>query len=433
MPASPLDSAAIDRRYRHWRVRVMYTMMIGYAVFYFVRTNLSMAAKAITDEFGFSNTQWGLMLTISTIVYAVSKFLSGVLADVIRPKYIMATGLVVSAAINLVFGLGHTLAFFTALWTANNLFQGMGMPPCSRLLTRWFSPREIGRAWGVWNASHQIGGAIVAVGGGYLVGHFGWRSIFWVPGIIAIGVGVWLFCRLPDSPESMGLPPVETYRKDGTPIASEAALPFKVVFRDQILRNPWVWVVSIANFFVYIVRIGVLSWGPKYLQEAKGFTVGQAGWIQGAFEAAGIFGAILAGWLSDRVFRGRRGPVSVLFMILLAAAVGALLVVPRGHIVIMGALFASLGFFVYGPQLLVAVAAADFATKPAAASAVGLTGLFGYLGAAVCGTATGWLVDHVGWNGAVWFYLGAAAIGAGLLATTWNRTTPALAGKEDFR
>lgn len=411
----------------------MYTMMIGYAVFYLVRTNLSMATKAITDEFGFSNTQWGLLLTISTLVYAVSKFLSGVLADVVRPKYIMATGLLVSAAINLVFGLGHTLACFTALWTANNLFQGMGMPPCSRLLTRWFSPREIGRAWGVWNASHQIGGAIVAVGGGYLVGHYGWRSIFWLPGVIAVGVGTWLFFRLPDSPESLGLPPVEIYREDGQPIASEAALPFKVVFRDQILRNPWVWIVSVANFFVYIVRIGVLSWGPKYLQEAKGFTVGQAGWIQGAFEAAGIFGAILAGWLSDRAFRGRRGPVSVLFMVLLAAAVGALLLVPRGHPVVMSAIFASLGFFVYGPQLLVAVAAADFATKPAAASAVGLTGLFGYLGAAVCGTATGWLVDHIGWNGAVWFYLGAAAIGAGLLATTWNRTTPALAGREDFR
>jgi sugar phosphate permease len=426
MPAAVPDAAAIDRRYRYWRVRVMYSMMIGYAVFYFVRININMAAKAITDEFQISNTQWGHLLSIATIIYGISKFLSGVLADVVRPKYIMATGLLVSAAINLSFGFGHTVACFTVLWAANNLFQGMGMPPCSRLLTRWYSPREIGSAWGLWNASHQIGGAIVSVGGGYLVGHYGWRSVFWVPGLIAMAVGVWLFNRLPDSPEAMGLPPVETYRNDGVAIASEAALPFRTVFGEQILRNPWVWLVSIANFFVYIVRIGILSWGPKYLQEAGGFSVGQAGGIQAAFEAAGIFGALLAGWLSDGPFRGRRGPVSVIFMTLLVAAVGALLVVPRGHLVLMSAIFASLGFLVYGPQLLVAVAAADFATKPAAASAVGLTGLFGYMGAAVCGTATGWLVDHHGWNAAVWFYLCGAVAGALMLALTWNKTTPAL-------
>ena len=405
----------------------MYTMMIGYAVFYLVRTNLSMATKAITDEFGFSNTQWGLLLTISTLVYAVSKFLSGVLADVVRPKYIMATGLLVSAAINLVFGLGHTLRLlhrpldgqqsFSRAWgcrpaaacspagSAPGRSAGPGAFGTPRIRSAAPSSRSAAAIWWGISAGARSSGC---------------------PASSLSASGLWLFFRLPDSPESLGLPPVETYRQDGQPIASEAALPFKVVFRDQILRNPWVWIVSVANFFVYIVRIGVLSWGPKYLQEAKGFTVGQAGWIQGAFEAAGIFGAILAGWLSDRAFRGRRGPVSVLFMILLAAAVGALLLVPRGHPVVMSAIFASLGFFVYGPQLLVAVAAADFATKPAAASAVGLTGLFGYLGAAVCGTATGWLVDHIGWNGAVWFYLGAAAIGAGLLATTWNRRPPPL-------
>ena len=87
----------------------------------------------------------------------------------------------------------------------------------------------------------------------------------------------------------------------------------------------------------------------------------------------------------------------------------------------MTVLFAVLGFLVYGPQMLVAVAAADFATKAAASSAVGLTGLFGYLGASVCGIGTGVLVDRFGWTGAVWFYGAAAAIGFGLLLATWSK------------
>ena len=108
-------------------------------------------------------------------------------------------------------------------------------------------------------------------------------------------------------------------------------------------------------------------------------------------------------------------------MVLLVGALAALLFVPSGQRLMMAVVFAAIGFLVYGPQMLVAVAAADFATKVAASSAVGLTGLFGYFGATLCGIGTGWLVDHYGWNGALWFYGGSAVIGMLLLATTWRQ------------
>jgi phosphoglycerate transporter family protein len=422
-PAPPVtDPAEVDRLYRYWRVRVMYAMTTGYALFYCVRKNLSMAAKAITDEFQFSNTQWGVVLSVSTIVYALSKFLSGVVGDRANPRYLLSIGLLLSAVVNLVFGLGASLAFFIVFWALNNLFQGTGVPPCVRLLTSWYSPTEIGRAWGIWNASHQIGGAVIAVWAAWLVSHYGWRSAFWVPGIVGVVGAIWLHNRLTDSPESKGLPAVETYR-EGTAAGTVAdtTAPFWGVFRRYILSNPWVWIVSIANFFVYVVRIGILDWAPKYLQEAKGFNLKEAGYSLSGFEVAGIFGAYASGWLSDRVFRGRRGPVSVAFMLFLIVFVVALFFVPRGSLGTMSAVFIAIGFFVYGPQMLIAVAAADFATKAAASSAVGLTGLFGYLGATLCGVATGLIADHLGWDGVLWFYGLAAVAGAALLATTWSK------------
>jgi len=422
-PAPPLtDPTEIDRLYRHWRVRVMYAMTTGYALFYLVRKNLSMAAKAITDEFHFTNTQWGLVLSVATIVYALSKFFSGVIGDRANPRYLLALGLLFSAFVNLVFGFGAGLGFFIACWALNNLFQGAGVPPCVRLLTSWYSPREIGRAWGIWNASHQIGGAVIAIWAGWLVSHYGWRAAFWVPALVCIVGAFWLLNRLTDSPEAMGLPPVEVYR-DGAPAGSVAdgAAPFWGVFRQYILTNPWVWIVSVANFFVYIVRIGILDWAPKYLQEAKGFNLKEAGFSLSGFEIAGVFGAYAAGWLSDKVFKGRRGPVSVAFMLFVVACVAGLFVVPRGQVLTMSLVFVAIGFFVYGPQMLIAVAAADFATKAASSSAVGLTGLLGYLGASVCGVGTGWLADHYGWDGVLWFYGTAAVIGALLLLTTWSR------------
>jgi phosphoglycerate transporter family protein len=424
------DGAEIARKYRYWRVRVMYSTTLGYATFYLVRNNMAMATKSITDEFHYSNTQWGGVLSTATIVYAFSKFLSGVVGDRANPRYLLGIALLLSAVINMFFGLGASLGFFTVFWALNNLFQGVGVPPCTRLLTYWYSPREIGRAWGIWNSSHQIGSAVIAVSAGFLVSHYGWRSAFWVPAIVGVIGAFWLMNRLSDSPESMGLPPIEVYKEQVKRPADSPAVPFREIFRKHILGNPGVWIVSVANFFVYVVRIGVVSWAPKYLQEAKGFTLVQASISLAAFEVAGIFGAYASGWLSDTVFRGRRGPVSTTFMLCLFIFTLALFAVPSGQVVAMTALFAALGFFVYGPQMLVAVAAADFATKVASASAVGLTGLFGYLGAAFCGVATGMLVDRYGWNGAIWLYSVSAVIGSILLATTWNRASPLIAQKK---
>jgi phosphoglycerate transporter family protein len=422
LPPEVRDPEEIARLYRYWRVRVMYAMTTGYALYYFVRKNISMAAKSITDEFHFSNTQWGVVLSVATIVYALSKFLSGVVGDRANPRWLMAGGLLLSALVNLVFGWSAGLGSFVTLWALNNLFQGAGSPPCFRLLTHWFSPREIGRAWGVWNASHQIGGALIAVWAGWLVTHYGWRAAFWAPAAICVLGSFWLFNRLTDSPEAMGLPPVEVYKEGAAPAArARHDAPFWGIFREHILANPWVWVVSFANFFVYIVRIGVLDWAPKYLVEAKGFTLKDAGFALSAFELAGIFGAYAAGWISDKL-GGRRGPVSVWFMLLLIASVGILFFVPAGQRFAMAVVFTAMGFFVYGPQMLIAVAAADFATKVASSSAVGLTGLLGYLGATLCGVGTGVIADHYGWNGVLWFYGASAVIGCGLLATTWTKT-----------
>ncbi len=422
-PVALTDPAEIERRYRYWRVRVMYSMTMGYAMFYFVRKNMSMATKAITDEFHFTNTQWGTVLGVATIVYAWSKFLSGVIGDRANPRWLLAGGLLLSALVNLAFGFGASLGFFIAFWALNNLFQGAGVPPCVRLLTSWFSPREIGRAWGIWNSSHQIGGALIFLWAGWLITHYGWRAAFWAPGILCALGSLWLLNRLTNSPEAQGLPPVEVFHGDAdfknTVVESDS---FWAIFRAHILKNPWVWVVSAANFFVYVVRIGIFDWAPKYLQEAKGFSLTDAGWAGFWFELAGIFGALASGWMTDKWLNGRRGPVATLFMLALIGGLLALFLVPPKSVVTMCVLFAALGFLVYGPQMLVAVAAADFATKVASSSAVGLTGLFGYMGASFCAMMTGVLVDHLGWNAAVWFYAAAAVIGCVLLATTWNQT-----------
>ena len=234
---------------------------------------------------------------------------------------------------------------------------------------------------------------------------------------------------LRDTPESMGLPPIEKYKGNVTESSEEEedeSESLKDIIRNHILNNKLLWYVCFANFFVYIVRIGVLDWAPTFLVEAKGSALGKAGLKVAGFEIAGILGALLAGWMSDKIFKGRRGPVNVICMALLIAVLFYFWKIPAGNEWLDGMALFAVGFLVYGPQMLVGVAAADFASKKAAATATGLTGTFGYLGSTVCGIGTGLIVDKWGWDGGFIFFIGSAAMGTILFLLTWNHRSKAL-------
>ncbi|MFT6731895.1 MAG: phosphoglycerate transporter family protein [Polaribacter sp.] len=432
--------------YPYWRKRIMWSILAGYAVFYFIRKNLSVANPYIREEFGIGKEEFGAALGFASIAYGISKFTSGFLADNFSARYIMSAGLLLSALISFILGytsesfsefLGLSVtSFFALFWIINNIFQGAGQPPCSRLITQWFSTKEIGKQWGIWNSSHHIGAAIILSAGGYLITYFdSWRAVFYGPATFALVYALFLFNRLRDKPEDVGLPDVEIYQgiKDGEEIdlakegfQEEKKGTSKEIFFKHVLSNKLIWLVSLVNLFIYIVRIGLLDWAPSFLKESRGLSIIESANTTAIFEIAGIAGALAAGWLSDTVFKGRRGRVSVIFMALLVLSVLAILYVPSNSAFIMAATLFAVGFFVHGPMLLVAVAAADFATKKAAATAVGLTGLFGYIGAFIANYGTGMISERWGWDYVIYFYLVSAFIGMALLLFTWNSRSPVL-------
>lgn len=441
------NSKSLTSTYPYWRNRTMYSMLTGYAVFYFIRKNMSVANPLIREEFGIGKEEMGAALGIAAIVYGISKFLSGILADTLSPRYVMGTGLLLSACVSLLLGfasegtsafLGLTVtSFFAIFWSINNIFQGMGQPPCTRLLTQWFSPLEIGKQWGIWNMSHHLGAAGILFAGGYLVVYFdSWRAVFFAPATFALLYAFFLINRLRDKPEDVGLPPIEVYHQSTSHqdvkhpeidiVVEDKKETAKEIFVKYILTNRLIWLVSVVNLFIYIVRIGILDWAPSFLKESRGLSIMESAITTSTFEIAGIVGAISAGWLSDAVFHGRRGRVSVIFMVLLVFSVLAILYVPSNDPYLMSATLFAVGFFIHGPMLLVAVAAADFATKKAAATAVGLTGLFGYIGAFFANYGTGLISERWGWDYVIYFYLLSAFIGTALLLLTWNSRSPTL-------
>ncbi len=418
-PAVPLqskDPVEISKQYRHWQKRVLLSSIIGYATFYFVRKNLSIAMPVMQSSLGFKKTQLGLFLTLHGLLYGVSKFANGFLGDRANARAFMAFGLGASALMNVLFGFNSAVVTLGLIWMANGWFQGMGFPPCARLLAHWFPPKQLASRMSIWNISHSIGGGLIVILCGYLV-VISWRLAFFVPAAIAFVCVVFIWFTLPDTPSSVGLPEVE-----GTQSHSETH-ESRAEFRDFVVKrvfcNKYIWIVSLANFFVYIVRYAVLDWGPTMLTEAKHVQITHAGWMVAAFEFCGALGAMFGGWVTDRFLGGRAVRACVVYMALAGVAVFFFWRLHLQSELLTTALLGAAGFFVYGPQCLLAVAAANLATKRAAATAIGLTSIFGYASTVLSGWGLGALVQRYGWDAGFAGLIIASAIGTLLFIVAW--------------
>jgi sugar phosphate permease len=414
------DPTEIANEYRRWQKRVLVSSIIGYATFYFVRKNLSIAMPAMENSLGIQKSQLGLFLTMHGLLYGVSKFANGFLGDRTNAKVLMVTGLTVSAILNVLFGFNSTVLALGVIWTLNGWFQGMGFPPCARLLANWFSPKELATKFSLWNMSHPIGGGLIVIICGYLVG-IDWRLCFIVPAGIALVCAAFLWLTLPDTPPSVGLPEVTATNYAAPEQAADAKThkEFRALVYRRVFRNKYVWIVSFANFFVYIIRYAVLDWGPTLLTESKHIKITHAGWMVGGFEFCGLLGAILGGWLTDRWFGGRAVRVCLIYMMLAGISVFLFWKIPGQSELGTAALLGAAGFFIYGPQCLLAVAAANLATRKAAATAIGLTSIFGYASTVLSGWGLGTLVQHYGWDIAFQGLIIVAAFGSVLFALAW--------------
>lgn len=543
----------MNKSFKYWQWRTIITTMLGYALFYFVRKNFSFAMPGLAAEYAISNTSFGIILAIVGLVYGLSRFANGLLADRMNARYHMSLGLLLCAAASLAFGFApallgieigvapHSLVVaFGVLLVLNNIFQGSGFPPCARLLSHWIPPQELATKMSIWNTSHSIGAGLLAILCGFIMGHMGsdlssnaedvermtrnyittnfkddvkksdiriakvnsvsvseandatvaqvvytykpnyedgrrvseayifthedytdvksliaenaeisteeiasdtglpapqakalqsivslssnagaWRWCFWLPGIIALmgALGIFLFLR--DTPKSVGLPELE----NKTSALADDTNPeeYRRFVRKKVYGNKLIWILAFANFFVYVVRFSVLDWGPKFLTEARDMSYAYAGWTVAIFEIFGIIGMLAAGWATDKWFGGRAHRTCVFCMLGTALFMTIFYLLPGDvHPLVLICVLAMAGFFIYGPQALIGIAAANQATKKAAATANGLTGIFGYLSVFVSGLGVGVLVDHFGWNYVFVGMIAMAVVGMGVFLLMWG-------------
>ncbi|MFU2047280.1 phosphoglycerate transporter protein PgtP [Avibacterium gallinarum] len=404
------DKATIDRDYRRLRWQVFFGVFIGYAAYYLIRKNFSLAIPHLIEEYGYTKAQLGTVSFALAIAYGFSKFIMGNVSDRSNPKYFITIGLVASAMVSMIFGLVpgvlSSLSAMIVLSALNGWFQGMGYPPGAKTMTNWFSTSERGGWWSWWNVSHNLGGGLIgplAILGLYLFG--AWQALFYLPATIAIFLSILMFFLMRDTPESQGLPPIEEYKEGKVQqIESAHTLTGKEIFFKYIINNKFLWAITIANVFVYFIRYGIIDWAPTYLKEVKHFTFDKQSWAYFLYEYAGIFGMLASGYLSDKVFKGHRAPPMLMFLTGVLIAIFVYWKNPAGNPMVDNICLIAIGFLIYGPVMMIGLQAADLVPRVATGTATGLTGLFGYLlGSASAGTVLGAVVDNFGWDGG--FYI----------------------------
>lgn len=439
----------IIKKYNYWQWRTLIILMIGYALFYFVRKNFSITMPALEAELGISKAKLGLFLTLNGVIYGLSRFVNGFLADRVSRKKMMAAGLLLSAVVNILIGLSPEMngifnfldaegkataglvVFIGSLWLINGYTQGMGYPPCGSLMAHWIKPSELATKQSIWNSSHSIGAGLVALLCGTLILQYysfaAWQWCFFIPAGLAIVGAALLFFGLRDTPASVGLPAPESM-DENAPVKEVVQedegftkLAYQKLVKKMVFRNPVIWILAVANFCVYVIRFTILDWGATFLTQDRGLSIQVASTVVASSEiVGGIIGTLLAGWATDKFFKSRAQRTCLLGLIGATICFLIFWLLPKGMNVLAIASIIMASFFVYMPQALIGIACSNHATKRAAASANGVAGIFGYASTTVSGLLFGALADAYGWNSVFEVSIIFGVVGIVLLALLWK-------------
>ena len=420
--------------------------MIAYMFFYITRKNLSMAQPGMLDEGVITKQALGVIMTVHGVLYGLSRFVNGFWADRLNGRIFMTIGLAFSALMNFFFGCTSLTILFAVFWIVNGWSQGMGFPPCAKMLTHWIHPKELATKMSIWNTSHSFGSVLALGLCCYLLAPSGWteslnlffvkfssvhvrtgmgldwRWCFYVPAVLAALAAVFCFFFVKDGPGEAGLEELDLSDVRGeTEPQEKQRMVTDADRRRLVFTNRVIWLCALANFSVYVVRFGFLDWGPTFLKEYKGIPVEKGGLMIIAFELAAVVGTIFAGWVTDKFFGGRGVRTCVICMLMAGLCALGFWWLPstasawQGTLLLMGT-----GFFIYGPQALIGITAAQQATNDAAAMANGFMGIMGYAATTVSGIGIAYISTKLGWNAALLSIGGFALVVMVFFLFAWN-------------
>ena len=400
--AEKVPPQEVDSTYRKIRSRTFWGAVVAYSLYYVCRLSLSIVKQPLIDGGIFTAGQLGVIGSSLLFVYAVGKFMNGFIADYCNIKRFMATGLLVSAVANLLLGLlglfhgasGTVSAVFfvsfAVLWGINGWVQSMGSPPGIISLSRWFPLSRRGTYYSFFCSSPYLGEFLSFIIVGLIVGALGWQYGFIFASLGGFAGAAIIIFFVSDTPESKGLPSVQEL--SGEEMKAEDRMR-TVETQKSVLRHPGIWIIAASSAFVYIAKYAIANWGVLFLQKEKAFSLESATQIIAFSAALGVLGTILAGWLSDKVFKGSR-VIPVIISGLLSFISFALFLFAGGGYV-ANIIYVSMFSLAVGVLycIIAGLMAMDIVPRKATGAALGIVGISSYVAAGIQDIASGYLIQ----------------------------------------
>jgi sugar phosphate permease len=426
----------INNNERIWKIRAFFGTWIAYVGFYLCRKNYPIAQPEFMKEFGWNEMQVGMIISGFLIIYSLGQFINGVLGDKWGPRLVLITGMFLSAFSNFLFGFSSTVALMFVLYTLNGYFQSTGWPCCIKIMTNWIPLNQRGKVMPWWGTCYQVGDIIATAFAGFVLGltaekhvldasgnivsnYFNWRWAFWVPALVLVLVTILVKYLVRSSPECAGLEK-EKHSTEDEKIISGASKKSLFEITLDIFKNRAIVILGVSYFCIKFIRYTFWFWIPTYMVKVLGYKADDTAYILTLFPIFGFFGTLFAGYVSDRFYGSRRGPVTVFMLLGLSLSLLFYVFVTHDLIYMMLAV-GFIGFFTYGPDFLVSgIAVMDFGSKEHSGTAAGFVNGVGGAGAALTGLIGGGVATLWGWNAVLYLLVGFALLCAAILMFLWN-------------
>ena len=412
-----------------------------YTSFYMCRYNLSLANSAISGEFGFSKAQMGNIITTALLAYACGLIVNGFLADRLGGKRAMLIGAAGTVVMNVLFGVASfwgLLWLFVVIRGIDGYLQAFGAPGMVKINAAWFRHTERGSFAGIFGFMINLGRfGIFQLGPALLAGFtflglirippLHWRWLFWVPAGITLVIGTCMAFVVKDTSEEVHFPSVNPHEESGGRVRAKVSDVFKIM-----VMNPVIWIVACAYACTGSVRQGIDQWFPRFMQEVHHVDYQSAQFQLVAFSIPFVAsaGSLISGFISDKVFHGRRAPVAAGLYFIETAII---LLAAQFHSANAAVLFLVLISFTANAthSILGTAAAMDIGGEKMAGSAAGVIDSFQYFGGSLAGYFLGALLDR-SWGNYFYFMAPFGIIGGVLMLSilgriTLTKQTPAVA------
>lgn len=404
------------QRVRSPAIVVLFLTWILFAVYYFNRFNYSPVIPLIKADLDISNARAGALLAFFFLSYMAFQLPAGYLGDRFGPRKMLAAGGIVSVIGNLIFSQVNGFAFLALGQMINGMGQAVGWSSAIKMVVNWFPKERRATAIGFFITCVTIGSSAGIRMSGLIGDRLGWRASFMIPPVLMLGTLVvfWLVVR--DSPADTGHSGFEDEA------ALEQIVPgdFKSRIR-LVLTHRTLWIVALVYFCFVYVQFGCLVWIPTFLAEKYAMSVDRASLLTSLILLPGIFASPLCGVLSDRVFKGKRKPLIVIEMAILAGI--CFLLGFDLDISVAIVLLAMVGLMILMPDVLLATFPADILSRKLTATGMGFLATFTSAAGIVTTPLSGMIVDLFHSYGALFFSFTVAALAGMIVAMFINEKT----------